>query len=305
MKPLTFADRDFIPLKSPDAGNPGSLRAARLRIAITYTWRHRRVGNFDAPARFTEWVQWRKLNERDWRMPPLIDKVAVKRHVAHLLGSAFVTPTWFEGSDLRQSPTWSAPFVVKSRHGCQQHVFVREHPDDWRAIRRATERWTRNHYGFWLDEWAYGHVPRGILIEPFIGTENKLPTDYKIHLFGGKAACIQVHQDREVNHNICAYYDLDWNRLWMTPGWRDCPPPQSLPSMIVAAEALASDFDYVRADFYDIDGQARFGELTFYPASGLTPQDDAIDFWLGSLWSAARMERETKGRIYDRRLAHA
>ena len=37
---------------------------ARLRIRLTYWWRHGRLPDIDAPRTFTEWVQWRKLNER-------------------------------------------------------------------------------------------------------------------------------------------------------------------------------------------------------------------------------------------------
>ena len=305
MTQLTLADRQLAPFAFADGDLAQAQRLAKLRIAITYAWRHRRAVDFAAPARFTDWIQWRKLNQRDSRMPPLIDKLLVKDHVVRVLGDDWVTPTLFEGTYLPQAPLGQRRYAIKSRHGCRQHLFVRDVAPDWAAVRRETSRWMRSHYGFWLDEWAYGHVPRGILIEPFIGPDGICPTDYKIHVFGGKAVCVQVHQDREANRHICAYYDLDWNRFWSTPGWRDCSAPKSLPGMIAAAEELGREFDFVRADFYDISGQPRFGELTFYPASGLRPLGDALDFWLGDLWSAARA-RQTVGEMEnDRSLAHA
>lgn len=58
--------------------------------------------------------------------------------------------------------------------------------------------------------------------------------------------------------------------------------------MIEGAEALAHDLDFVRIDFYEIDGRPRFGEMTFYPGSGLDPFDPAeLDIIMGALWLSA------------------
>jgi len=35
------------------------------------------------------------------------------------------------------------------------------------------------------------------------------------------------------------------------------------------AETLAKGFDYLRCDFYELDGEVYFSELTVYPLSGL------------------------------------
>ena len=51
------------------------------------------------------------------------------------------------------------------------------------------------------------------------------------------------------------------------------------------AEVLATGFPFVRVDLYEVDGRPRFGELTFYPASGyLRPVPDTIDRLYGDLW---------------------
>ena len=39
--------------------------------------------------------------------------------------------------------------------------------------------------------------------------------------------------------------------------------------MIRLAEELSKNIPFVRSDFYEINGQLYFGELTFYPGSGL------------------------------------
>ena len=52
--------------------------SSRLRIHLTYWWRHRRLAQLATPMLFTEWVQHRKLHDRDPRLPVLADKVTVK-----------------------------------------------------------------------------------------------------------------------------------------------------------------------------------------------------------------------------------
>ena len=59
--------------------------------------------------------------------------------------------------------------------------------------------------------------------------------------------------------------------------------------MIDAASRLGRDFDFVRVDLYAIAGEPRFGELTFYPGSGLDRfSPDSLDTMLGERWTAAR-----------------
>lgn len=262
----------------------------RWRIALTYGWRHGRRVHPHRPQRFTDWIQWRKLYDRDPRMSGLADKVAVKAHVAETLGPEWVTPTLWHGSDLPAHAPWAPPFVVKSRHGSNQCAFVRTGREDWGAIRSEARRWMRAPYGALLDEWLYRHIPRGLLVEPFLGEGGELPVDYKIYVFGGRAECVKVDRNREHGH-WRAIYDLDWKPVWAPEGWSDPPPPASLDEMIRAAEKLANGFDFVRVDFYEISGRPRFGEMTFYPGSGLSPLPDHLDFWLGSLWTKAHARR--------------
>ena len=55
--------------------------------------------------------------------------------------------------------------------------------------------------------------------------------------------------------------------------------------MIRAAESLAEDFEFVRVDFYEIDGQPKFGEMTFYPDGGIGKfRPDFYDLKFGELW---------------------
>ncbi len=268
------------------AAYPSPLALARMHIV--YAWRHHRAMRIDRPQRFTDWVQWRKLFDHDPRQPRLADKVAAKNHARRLLGDEWIIPTLWHGDVLPERPPWPGPFVVKSRHGCNQTRFVRTGAEDWNAIRAAASGWMRTRYGAWLDEWLYRRIPRGILVEPFLGDGDRLPVDYKLYVFGGRVTHVQVHLDREHAHRWLLFTP-DWRRRSATSEDVDPAPPVSLNAMIAAAEKLGAGFDFVRADFYEVAGRPLFGEMTFYPGSGLDPFDpDDIDLELGALWRAAR-----------------
>lgn len=250
------------------------------------------------PSLFTEWVQHRKLNDRDARLPILADKVLVKDFVAELLGREWITPTLWRGSDLPVIPAWDYPFVVKSRHGCGHTMIVRNERA-FASARTQSRRWMNTAYGAWLDEWLYGQIRRGLLVEPVIGDGLQLPIDYKIFVFGGRARFIQVHLGRGQGRHRWIVFDRDWRRVSPASADPDPDPPLSLGAMVQAAEKLGDDLPFVRADFYDVEGLARFGELTFYPGSGLERvEPPALDSLMGEFWSAAvRTSLEPAARL--------
>jgi hypothetical protein len=77
----------------------------------------------------------------------------------------------------------------------------------------------------------------------------------------------------------------------------------SLGAMLAAAERLGRDHDFLRVDFFEVDGQPVFGEFCLYPGSGLDPFDPPhLDDWLGAHWSAERPERHfASGAVHSGR----
>lgn len=261
---------------------------SRLRINLTYAWRHGRLPNLDQPRSFTEHVQYRKLHDRDLRMSACADKLAVKSMVADRLGAGWVIPTLWSGTELPTQPLWPAPFVVKARHGCNQNAFVFDDDANWPKIRRKTQRWMKSDYGFWLDESIYRHIPRGILVEPFVGQGPVLPLDYKFYVFNGRVEYIQVHLDRAANHRWIVF-DRGWRRVSALSSDADPPRPVNLDHMMAAAGKLGRGFDFVRVDLYEIDAVPLFGEMTFYPGSGLDRFDPvSLDWTIGAHWARAK-----------------
>lgn len=243
---------------------------------------------------FTGKIYRRKVSDRNPLYPEFADKVKVKQRVEKLLGPGWVIPTLWSGDDLDELDLTALPlpFVVKANHGSGWNVFVRSEAElDPPAIRRQCARWLGRKYGEEYGEWLYRSIKPQILVEPFINDLASLPHDYKIFVFGGKAHYVQVDTDREwADKHGRTFYDRDWAKQPFALGrekpvsW-DIPRPQSLEAMLAAAEKLASPFSFARVDFYEIKGRPLFGEVTFYPGSGLSHFDpESWDLVFGRLW---------------------
>lgn len=98
--------------------------------------------------------------------------------------------------------------------------------------------------------------------------------DYKFFCFNGKVKFFKVDFGRFVEHHA-NYYDTDGNLLPF--GEKNFEPdpsyiielPNNLKEMIALAERLSKNEPFLRVDFYNVNAKIFFGELTFYPASGL------------------------------------
>jgi hypothetical protein len=253
----------------------------RLRVGLLYFARHGRWPALDTPLRFTEWVQWRKLNDADPDLARLTDKL----HGKGLAGDLAVPLLWV-GTDLPRDPPGPLPLMVKANHGCNWYQVVRT-PADWAKARRRARRWVGRRYGGLLDERHYRAARRLILVEPFLpGSGGGLPDDYKAYVFGGRAEVVQLHVGRGRRHRW-TQFDRHWRPLSADP--IPAPPPATLAQMLGAAERLAGKRDFLRVDFYEVGGRLWFGEFALFPGSGLDPfRPDSLDEQLGAFWAAAR-----------------
>ena len=111
------------------------------------------------------------------------------------------------------------------------------------------------------------------MIKPFKPEYDELK-DYKFFCFNGKVKFFKEDFGRFVEHHA-NYYDTDGNLLPFGEKSFEPDPtypielPNNLRDMIALAEKLSKNEPFLRVDFYNVNGRILFGELTFYPASGL------------------------------------
>ena len=111
--------------------------------------------------------------------------------------------------------------------------------------------------------------------------------DYKFMCFNGKVKCSFVCTGRFSKDGIkVTFYDNDWNIMpFKRCHLRDNIPiekPYSYDKMVAAAEKLSAGLPFARIDFYEINREPYFGEITLYPGCGYEAfQPDEWDFRMG------------------------
>lgn len=236
--------------------------------------------NLKNPKTFNEKLQWLKLYNHKPEYTIMVDKVKAKEYVAKLIGEEHIIPTlgvWDDPDDI-DFDALPDQFVLKCNHNSGTGMCICRDKSklDIEKVKAELRKGLKENYYMRWREWPYKNVPRKILAEKFMvdesGTELK---DYKIFCFNGEPRYCQVISDRNTDEKI-DFYDMHWKRLVGLVGLNDkvhnseyaIPCPESFEDMKQMASLLAKSIPFSRIDFYEINHQAYFGEITFFPATG-------------------------------------
>ena len=146
----------------------------------------------------------------------------------------------------------------------------------------------KKNYFYFGREWPYKNVKPRIIIEEYMEDANTQEiNDYKFMCFNGKVKCSFVCTDRRSKEGLkVTFFDLNWNKLPFERHYptskKEIEKPSNYNLMIELSEKLAKNIPFIRVDWYEINGQVYFGELTFFPGCGLeefTPEE--WDYKLG------------------------
>ena len=235
--------------------------------------------DLNVPRTFNEKLQWLKLYNRRPEYTQMVDKYAVKEYVAQIIGKEYIIPTIGVWDKFGQIDFSALPerFVLKTTHGgggggvaiCTD----KEHFDIAEAKRKLEKSLSVDIYRN-LREWPYKNVKRRIIAEEYMQDSSGELKDYKFFCFNGRVEFFKIDFDRFVDHHA-NYYDRNGKLLPF--GETDLPPvpdkilemPHNIQKMTVLAEKLSAGIPFLRVDLYNIDGKIYFGELTFFPASGM------------------------------------
>ncbi len=253
----------------------------RAYIQLQYYKHFGRLVNFNEPRTFNEKIQWLKLFDRQELYTTLVDKYKVKDYVKGKIGEEFIIPTLDVYNDPTEIDLAKLPekFVLKWNHDSGSIIICtdKEKFDLNNAI-KVLSKCKDGSKGYWYGrEWPYKNIEKRLLVEQYLPSdENGDLIDYKLMCFNGKVRCIFTCTGRRSKEGLkVTFYDLNWNILPFTrnhPAEKEpMPKPESLDKMIKAAEALSEELSFARIDFYEINKQPLFGEITLYPGSGLEP----------------------------------
>ena len=261
--------------------------------------------DLDNPKTFNEKLQWLKLYNRKPEYTSMVDKYAVKEYVANIIGREHIIPTLGVWNSVDEIDWDVLPnqFVLKTTHGGGGGgvAICKDKATFDRAKAMKTLQKSLDNDIYWnYREWPYKDVPKRIIAERFMSNNGKDLEDYKIHCFNGEPKFILVCSNRYgKGAMIDDFYSPDWELMDVRrPGHpkseRASKTPQQLKQMLELSRVLSKNIPFLRVDFYIINNQIYFGELTFFPASGMSkfePQD--WDYKFGE-WLVLPLKNEIK-----------
>ncbi len=240
------------------------------------------------PETLNEKIVWLKINDRTPLHTTCADKYAVREYIKEKVGEEYLVPLHYQTKNVKDiipENLPDTPSIIKTNHDSSGGIFVYNKSEiNWEEARKTLKKRLKKNYYPRTKEWQYKNIDRCIIVEKLLIDKNgKIPFDYKVHCFNGKVNMIQVDVDRNTDHHCRNYYSTKWIRepykwTFIKPNNKevgeckeDVKKPETLKQMIVLSEKLASEFCYVRVDWYDLDGALYFGELTFHQDGGNRP----------------------------------
>ena len=252
--------------------------------------------HLEHPKTFCEKLQWLKLYDRRPEYTIMVDKVKAKEYVASILGDDYIIPTLGVWDDPNKIDFDSLPdrFVLKCNHNSGRGMYICKDKSkmDVKKVKSELKKGLKQNYYKYGREWPYKDVPRRILAEQYIDPAldvKELP-DYKWYCFNGEPKYCQVIQNRSTNETI-DFFDTEWvhqDFFGLNPNARNAtvPPecPLNLLTHIQIARELSKGLPFSRIDLYETGEKTYFGEITFFPMSGMGKfHPDSYDDKFGDL----------------------
>ena len=267
-------------------------------LKIQYWIKTGRKLDLKHPVRFTEKLQWYKLYYKNPTMIQCVDKYDVREYVKSKGYESILIPCYgvFDSPDDINWDNLPNQFVMKDTlgGGGSSVIIVKDKSSaNIIELKKKASSWTAidAHKRGGGREWPYysGKNHR-IIIEQYLESDESKGglTDYKFFCFNGKPTWIYVMADRSLGNGVgVGIFDENYNkqealRADERPLTRVIEKPLSFDLMKEISSKLSEEFPEARVDLYDVNGEVKFGEITFYDGSGyMTFIPDSFDAKFG------------------------
>lgn len=237
--------------------------------------------NLKNPVYFNDKLQWLKLYWHNPIATKCADKYEVREFVKEKIGDKYLNNLLGVYESVNEINIDNLPksFVLKGTHGSGFNIVCKDKNQmNWNVEFKKMKRWLRQNYYWRNREWVYKDIKPRIICEEYL-QDNDLASfesiaDYKFYCFNGDPHYCQVIRGRG-QHETIDFFDMDWNHMSfvgmrMLPNSEDeIEKPKDYNEMIWIAKELAKGFPFVRVDLYYVNSKIYFGELTFFPTSGM------------------------------------
>jgi len=234
--------------------------------------------NLENPVTLSEKKQWLKLYYHHPDMRTCTDKYLVRAYIASLGLSDILVPLLGVYNHFWEIPFEQMPssFVVKMNHGSNMNYFVKHKSHINRLlVSLIFEIYKRIKFEYYNVESHYAGIQPKLIVEPFLLNIDRKPlVDYRIICYAGNVEFItpQIYTENFRNEDSqYVYFDQEFNRTDMNYHLDQNPDtliPKHRDRMIEIAKLLSKPFPSVRVDFYEVNDQLYFSELTFTANGG-------------------------------------
>lgn len=258
----------------------------KLYLSIRFRVKIGKWINWKNPETYNEKLQWLKLYDRKPEYSIMVDKYDVKNYVKDRIGEKYIIPTigvWnsFEEIDFNELPN---QFVLKCTHDSGGIVICKDKSYfDINSARNIINKSLKKNYYYTGREWPYKNVKPRIIAEKYMEDKEDCELrDYKFFVFNGIPKAMYIATDRtDLSKDTCFdFYDMDFNHLDFRNGHpntiKNLNKPDKFDEMKKLAGVLGEGIPQVRIDFYQVNGEIYFGEITFFHHSGFIPFDPEI-----------------------------
>jgi hypothetical protein len=266
----------------------------KLFIHLFYWEAYGYFPNLNDPKTFDEKLQWYKLYYREPIMTTLTDKYEVRKYLetkgfAGILNELYGVYNRVDEIDFSKLPEC---FVIKATRGWNMNIICKDKKSlDWGKCRHLMNKWLKRNVYHFGREWSYKDIKPRLICEKYLENEefNEL-IDYKFYCYNNKPEVLFVCTGRFSAEGVkFNAYDMEWNRIHAYKGKPNSDlvieKPGNLKAMITIASELCQGFPFIRVDLYSVKEKIIFGELTFYPDSGVSPfTPDKYNYFFGDLF---------------------
>ena len=258
---------------------------------VIYFMKFKKFPNLKQPKEFNEKLMWLKLNNYNsnrivWKCADkytmreyCIEKGIDNENFPKLLNVYNnVSEINFDELPIK--------FALKCTHGMGFNIICEDKNKlNYDLALKKLDKWQKKKFGYESAETHYTHIKPKIICEEFIeNAKNEFPIDYKFYCFNGEPKIVLVCTDRK-EHYQTIFFDLEWNKFHLRKdeSKKNVSKPKSFEQMVEFARILSKDFPFVRIDFYEYQGKAIIGEMTFTPAACLGEYTKDASLMLGEM----------------------
>lgn len=257
-------------------------------------WHNDRIPDLIAPKTFTE----KQVLFKFFAPIPLLspsDKLRSPAYVPELVRPLVRIPKRIWVSDKAELPANKdippGSYYLKSNHssGTNRRVAFPLTEQERRTLEVLARVWLTRAHSWSLSLWWYEMMERNVYLGEDLGSSDSDAADWKFFVCNGRVEIFQIDMDRSGNHRQ-TIYDRNGrfiDRVFYFNKGNAVEMPENLDMMVKVAEAIGSNFDFIRVDMFRKGGDIYLGEIGLVPnGAKIAIRSREIDERLGNAWHA-------------------